>query len=192
MRRARISASKRSRRTRPSTRVSASRVSHVINSVRRGRLKVVEPKARLDGGELVVARRGAPREFGDDIGLDPDLFGDVVEHHRRQQLSPLKVAPRIAQAAKLESVAKPGRRRARRRDRGEVARVEAVVADRRRLAVRQRQQLGALPRGHGYASRHRRSSKNLLPFGDQMKEDYERQNMMQRRRAVRPSGYGRL
>jgi hypothetical protein len=45
----------------------------------------------------------------------------------------------------------------------------------RRLVVGQGQQRGALPRRHRNSSWHPLASKNLLPFGMILKEDYERQ-----------------
>ena len=50
----------------------------------------------LDRGKLLVTRRAAPGESGDGIGIDVDLFGDMVEHNRRQHLAAPKVATWVA------------------------------------------------------------------------------------------------
>lgn len=97
----------------------------------------------------------AIRRAGDQVRIDADLFGDVVQHDCGQQLAAPEVSTRIAEAAELERVAQPGLRGARRGDRGQVGRVQAMMTDDRVLGVGQSQERVALALGHGNARRRR-------------------------------------
>ena len=70
--------------------------------------QIVEAEVLLDRSELVVTRRGPSGEIGNHVGIDADLFGDMVEHDRRQHFAAAKVATRIAQAAKLQRILSAG------------------------------------------------------------------------------------
>ena len=72
------------------------------------RRQIAVAEARLDRGELVVARRGAPGEAGDHVRLDTDLLGDVIEHDLRQHLATAQMATGMAKTAQLKRVAEPG------------------------------------------------------------------------------------
>lgn len=89
----------------------------------------------LDRGQLCVARGRAPCEGCKQLRRDLDLLGDMIEHDGGQDLAPAKVATGISECGELERIAEPRLGRARLADRGEVAGVEAVVADHLLLGV---------------------------------------------------------
>ncbi|MET3438013.1 hypothetical protein ABIC44_002696 [Sphingomonas sp. 1185] len=106
---------------------------HQIGSDRAA--EITESEACLDRGELVVAGGRAPREVSDGVRLHADLFGDMVEHDRRQQFARAQMAAGIAQAAQLQRIAEPGGRCPRGADRVQIAGVEAVVSHHHCLGV---------------------------------------------------------
>jgi hypothetical protein len=82
--------------------------------------QIAEAEARLDRGELIVARGRASGEISYDLCIHPDLLGNMVEHDRRQQFPVAQMPARVAQATKLQGVAESGGGRARGVDRGHV------------------------------------------------------------------------
>ncbi len=134
----------------------------------------------LYGRKLFVPRRRTPRKCSNDIGIDTDLFGDVIEHDRRQHFAPTQISAWITQAAKLKGVAQPRCWRATSGNQGKIGIVEAVVPNHLLLGAGQRQKLCSLPFCHGNACRHQPNPfTNVFPFVIELKEDFERRNRRQ-------------
>ena len=111
--------------------------------------------ASFEGGKLLVPGLGAACELGDDVGIDANLFCDMVEHDCREKLAFAQMPPRKAEAPELKGVAKPGFRSTRLCDGGKVGGVETMMANDRLFGVGQRQQCAALLLRHRDPGRHR-------------------------------------
>ena len=131
----------------------------------------------LYGPKLLISRRSTPGELSNRIGIDTNLFGDVIEHDRRQHFSSTQISAWITQAAQLKGVAQPRCWRASPGNQGKIGIVEAVVPDHLLLGAGQRQKLCSLPFCHWNACRHGSNPfTNVFPFVIELKEDFERRN----------------
>ena len=116
--------------------------------------EVSEAMALADRGQLLVSGGAAPGKEGDGITVGADLFGDMIQHHARQQFAAAKISAGIAQATELKRVAEPGLGCPACGDRREIVCGEAVMPHDVVFRVRQRQQRLSLRLRHRYPRRH--------------------------------------
>ncbi len=83
----------------------------------------------LDRSQLLIPCRATPSEPGDRFRIRTDLFGNIIQHDRRQELPASQMPARIAQTTQLQGMTQARFRRATTGHRGKICGVQRVVAD---------------------------------------------------------------